>query len=270
MQNFEPKNPNIKTKSENLIQNLWSKNPQLTLSIPGLALIFLMPYISLILGIVLVPVFVWGLFKLTSVQKSVDNIKFHPSQPQFVTSLIKKVAIPVGACVLIYGIFGISASAYSLAVSPPSKPTTEIVSKTNSSSNSENEQIKNSIEEQNIQIQESSSISSQSPSSSQASQESSAAASSQNSSASSVVETPKSQSSVQAASQKPTSSKAVSSKKSSVPPKQNVVPAQGIVKKSVNNICHAPGTRYYDQTKKFTPYNTLKECLDSGARLPLR
>lgn len=262
----EPKNPNLKTKSENLIQKLWAKNPQLTLSIPGLALVFLMPYISLILGIVLVPIFVWGLFRLAPIQKSVDNIKFHPKQPQFVNTLIQKVAIPIGACVLIYGIFGISASAYSLAVSPPNKPSTEIVSNEKSNSSSQSEQVKNSVEEQNIQTQESSVISSQSTSSSQVSQESSQVSSQSSSQSQSV-------SSAQVASQK-TSSKAVSSKKSSskvvVPPTQSAVPAQGVVKKSVNNICHALGTRYYDQTKKFTPYNTLKECLDSGARLPLR
>lgn len=47
-------------------------------------------------------------------------------------------------------------------------------------------------------------------------------------------------------------------------------PASGMVKKSVNNICHAPGTTYYQQTKNYTPYNSLDECLASGARLPKR
>lgn len=44
----------------------------------------------------------------------------------------------------------------------------------------------------------------------------------------------------------------------------------GTVKKSGTGICHAPGTTYYNQTKVFTPYNTLQECLNSGGRLPKR
>ncbi|OGY35234.1 MAG: hypothetical protein A3D99_01005 [Candidatus Andersenbacteria bacterium RIFCSPHIGHO2_12_FULL_45_11] len=40
------------------------------------------------------------------------------------------------------------------------------------------------------------------------------------------------------------------------------------VKKSVNNLCHAKGTKYYEQTKKFSPYSTLKACLASGGKLP--
>ena len=43
---------------------------------------------------------------------------------------------------------------------------------------------------------------------------------------------------------------------------------EGPVKKSKTGICHAPGTSYYDQTKKFTPFKTLDECLKSGGRLP--
>lgn len=43
-----------------------------------------------------------------------------------------------------------------------------------------------------------------------------------------------------------------------------------MVKKSTASICHAKGTRYYNQTKHFTPYTTLKECLKSGGRLPKR
>jgi hypothetical protein len=44
--------------------------------------------------------------------------------------------------------------------------------------------------------------------------------------------------------------------------------ADYIVKKSKNNICHLPGTTYYNQTKSYTAYKTLKDCLDSGGRLP--
>jgi hypothetical protein len=41
-----------------------------------------------------------------------------------------------------------------------------------------------------------------------------------------------------------------------------------IVKKSKTNICHAPGTTYYKQTKYYKAYKTLRECLESGGRLP--
>lgn len=40
------------------------------------------------------------------------------------------------------------------------------------------------------------------------------------------------------------------------------------VKKSKSNICHERGTKYYNQTKTFTPYNTIEGCLSSGGRLP--
>ena len=41
-----------------------------------------------------------------------------------------------------------------------------------------------------------------------------------------------------------------------------------VVKKSKSGICHKPGSTYYQQTKNFTPYKTLDECLKSGGRLP--
>jgi endonuclease YncB( thermonuclease family) len=44
----------------------------------------------------------------------------------------------------------------------------------------------------------------------------------------------------------------------------------GVVKKSVNSICHAPGTTYYNQTKNFIAFETLDACLASGGRLPKR
>jgi micrococcal nuclease len=44
----------------------------------------------------------------------------------------------------------------------------------------------------------------------------------------------------------------------------------GVVKKSNSDICHAPGTTYYNRTKNYTPYNSLQACLNSGGRLPLR
>lgn len=40
------------------------------------------------------------------------------------------------------------------------------------------------------------------------------------------------------------------------------------VKKSNTGICHEEGTNYYKNTKNFTPYNSLDECLNSGGRLP--
>ncbi len=49
------------------------------------------------------------------------------------------------------------------------------------------------------------------------------------------------------------------------PPKSNEP-----VKMSKSKICHAPNTTYYAKTQNFTPYKTLKECLDAGGRLPKR
>ena len=40
------------------------------------------------------------------------------------------------------------------------------------------------------------------------------------------------------------------------------------VKMSNSGICHAPNTTYYEQTKNFTPYKTLDECLTTGGRMP--
>ncbi len=42
------------------------------------------------------------------------------------------------------------------------------------------------------------------------------------------------------------------------------------VKMSNSGICHAPGSTYYEQTKKFTPFKTLLECLNAGGRMPKR
>ena len=46
--------------------------------------------------------------------------------------------------------------------------------------------------------------------------------------------------------------------------------ALALTKKSSSGICHCPGGRYYDRTKKFTPYRSIAECLDSGGRHPKR
>jgi hypothetical protein len=40
------------------------------------------------------------------------------------------------------------------------------------------------------------------------------------------------------------------------------------VKMSNSGICHAPNTTYYAQTKNFTSYKTLEECIKAGGRLP--
>ena len=42
------------------------------------------------------------------------------------------------------------------------------------------------------------------------------------------------------------------------------------VKKSNTNICHEKGSRYYDITKHFKAYQTIKDCIASGGRLPKR
>ena len=41
-----------------------------------------------------------------------------------------------------------------------------------------------------------------------------------------------------------------------------------VVKKSKTGICHHPGSTYYQQTKHYTPYKSLDDCLKSGGRLP--
>lgn len=41
------------------------------------------------------------------------------------------------------------------------------------------------------------------------------------------------------------------------------------IKKSRSGICHCPGGAYYDRTTRFTPYNTIDECLASGGRHPM-
>ena len=40
------------------------------------------------------------------------------------------------------------------------------------------------------------------------------------------------------------------------------------VKLSKSGICHTPGSSYYEQTKNFTPFKTMDECLKAGGRLP--
>jgi len=40
------------------------------------------------------------------------------------------------------------------------------------------------------------------------------------------------------------------------------------VKMSKSGICHAPNSTYYSQTKNFTPYKTLDDCIKAGGRIP--
>ena len=42
------------------------------------------------------------------------------------------------------------------------------------------------------------------------------------------------------------------------------------VKMSSAGICHAPDSTYYKQTKKFTSFKTLQECLNAGGKMPKR
>jgi len=44
--------------------------------------------------------------------------------------------------------------------------------------------------------------------------------------------------------------------------------AADIIKKSSSGICHDKTSKFYEKTKKFKPFKTMKECLDSGGRLP--
>jgi len=43
-----------------------------------------------------------------------------------------------------------------------------------------------------------------------------------------------------------------------------------VVKKSNNDICHKKGALFYENTKNFTAYDSIEECLNSGGRLPKR
>lgn len=42
------------------------------------------------------------------------------------------------------------------------------------------------------------------------------------------------------------------------------------VKKSSTGICHPKGGTYYEQTKNFTPFKTMEDCIKSGGRAPKR
>jgi hypothetical protein len=40
------------------------------------------------------------------------------------------------------------------------------------------------------------------------------------------------------------------------------------VKKSNTGICHEKGTLFYKNTKNFTAFDSIEDCLNSGGRLP--
>jgi hypothetical protein len=44
--------------------------------------------------------------------------------------------------------------------------------------------------------------------------------------------------------------------------------ADPAVKKSDNGICHDASSPSYGNTKKFTPFNSIDECLKSGGKMP--
>ncbi len=54
--------------------------------------------------------------------------------------------------------------------------------------------------------------------------------------------------------------------KTSFSPSQST--SQPAVKMSSSGICHAKGTTYYNATKKFTSFSSVKACLSAGGRLP--
>ena len=44
--------------------------------------------------------------------------------------------------------------------------------------------------------------------------------------------------------------------------------AKDVIKKSNSGLCHDKKSQYYSKTKNFKSFKTMKECLDSGGRLP--
>ena len=49
---------------------------------------------------------------------------------------------------------------------------------------------------------------------------------------------------------------------------QATAPTEPLVKKSESGICHDKNSNSFAQTKKFTEYKTLEECVKSGGALP--
>ncbi|KKS33315.1 MAG: putative exclusion protein [Parcubacteria group bacterium GW2011_GWC2_42_13] len=51
----------------------------------------------------------------------------------------------------------------------------------------------------------------------------------------------------------------------------NIFSTSPRVKKSSTGICHEKDVSlHYNRTQNYTSYNSVRECLDSGGRLPLR
>lgn len=48
----------------------------------------------------------------------------------------------------------------------------------------------------------------------------------------------------------------------------NFQPSDPNTKKSNTGICHKKGSQYYKQTKDFISFDSIKDCLNSGGRLP--
>jgi len=44
--------------------------------------------------------------------------------------------------------------------------------------------------------------------------------------------------------------------------------AADIIKRSSSGICHPPESGWYERTKNYTPFDSLKACLQAGGRLP--
>jgi PBP1b-binding outer membrane lipoprotein LpoB len=44
--------------------------------------------------------------------------------------------------------------------------------------------------------------------------------------------------------------------------------SEPMVKKSTTGICHKKSTLFYNNTKNFTAYDSIDDCLKSGGRLP--
>lgn len=44
--------------------------------------------------------------------------------------------------------------------------------------------------------------------------------------------------------------------------------SEHVVKKSRSNYCHYQTSDFYNKTKRYTPYQTLGECLNSGGMIP--
>lgn len=51
-------------------------------------------------------------------------------------------------------------------------------------------------------------------------------------------------------------------------PKEAPAAPAVVIKKSDSGICHDPSSPSYEKTKKFTPFNSMEECIKSGGKAP--